>query len=142
MAQYSKGTVDVTNGSATVTGNGTAFLSNVSAGDAFTVTGSGLFYDVASIVSDTELTLSAVYSGTTASAVTYTIARDFTPLNNIVELRQGDIETGAIFTRAVRRIDQLLSLYDSATALASAAVYIDTTEGIACLLYTSPSPRD
>lgn len=131
MAQIKTGVVTLTNGSATVVGTNTTWLGEVESGDAFTVTGSGLFYDVASVQSNTELTLSTPYSGASVTDTTYTIARDFTPLNNIVEMRKGDIETAAIFTRAMRRIDQLLSLNQDAGAITSAGIYPDTTAGLA-----------
>jgi hypothetical protein len=131
VAQIKNGAVTLTNGSATVVGTNTTWLSEVESGDAFTVTGSGVFYDVASVQSDTDLTLSTPYSGASVTDTTYTIARDFTPLNNIVEMRKGDIETAAIFTRAMRRIDQLLSLNQDAGAITSAGIYADTTTGLA-----------
>ena len=104
MSQYSTGTASVTNGSATVTGSGTLWLANVSAGDSFTVAGDGVMYDVASVDSDTQITLSAPYAGTTASGAVYTIARDFTSPDNFPELTTGDIETPTIITRALRKI--------------------------------------
>ncbi|WP_461533419.1 hypothetical protein [Sinomicrobium sp.] len=130
MAQIKTGVVTLTNGSATAVGTNTTWLGEVESGDAFTVTGSGVFYDVASVESNTELTLSTPYSGASVTDTTYTIARDFTPLNNIVEMRKGDIETAAIFTRAMRRIDQLLSLNQDAGAITSAGIYPDTTAGL------------
>ena len=129
--QYFTGTVSTTNGSAVVTGTGTSWSNQIEQGDAFTIAGTGVFYDVASVQSDTQLTLSTPYTGSTGSGLSYTIARDFTALNNIVEMRKGDIETAAIFTRAVRRIDQLLSLNQDAGAITSAGVYANTTDGIA-----------
>lgn len=104
MSQYKSSTVSVTNGSAIVTGSSTEFLENVSVGDGFIVTGHPVVYDIASVDSDTQVTLSAPYSGPTNPAAYYAIHRDFTSPDNIPELKQGDIETGAIFTRAMRRI--------------------------------------
>ena len=104
MSQYSTGLASTTNGSATVTGSGTLWLANVSAGDSFTVAGDGVMYDVASVDSDTQITLSAPYAGTTASGAVYTIARDFTSPDNFPELTTGDIETPTIITRAFRKI--------------------------------------
>lgn len=128
--QYKTGTVDVTNGSSIVTGVGTSWMNEVEAGDLFTVASSGVFYQVAAVNNNNELELSSPYAGATESGVSYTIARDFTPLNNIPEMSKGDIETAAIFTRAMRRIDQVLSLNQDAGALTSAGVYPDTTTGI------------
>jgi len=58
MSQYSTGTATVTNSSPTVTGSGTLWSANVSAADSFTIAGDGVMYDVASVDSDTQVTLS------------------------------------------------------------------------------------
>ena len=104
MSQYKTGTATVTNGSATVTGSGTLWLANVTAGDSFTVAGDGVMYDVASVDSDTQVTLSVAYAGSTAAGAVYTIARDFTSPDNFPELTTGDIETPTILTRSIRQI--------------------------------------
>lgn len=106
MAQYRAGKASVTNGSATVSGSGTFWLANISQGDAFTVAGSNVIYDVASVQSDTQLTLSTPYSGTSVTDATYAITRDFTSPDNFPELVSGDIETPTILTRAIRKIQQ------------------------------------
>ena len=59
------GTVSVTNGSAAVTGSG---FSAIVTGDEFIV--NGLAYNVASVASDTALTLSRAFTGTTATGQT------------------------------------------------------------------------
>jgi hypothetical protein len=61
-------------------------------------------YDVASVDSDTQITLSVNYAGVTAASAVYTIARDFTSPDNFPELTTGDIETPTIITRAFRKI--------------------------------------
>ena len=104
MSQYSKGTAIVTNGSATVTGTNTLWLASVSAADSFTIAGDGVMYDVASVDSDTQVTLSAPYAGTTASGVVYAIGTGFTVPDSFPEMSQGDIETATVFTRAMRKI--------------------------------------
>lgn len=72
-ANYGAGTVTTTNGSATVTGSGTAWLANVDAGMLF-VTGAERLYVVKAVVSDTEITLSEPYEGTTGAGKNYTLA--------------------------------------------------------------------
>jgi len=104
MSQYKTGTATVTNGSATVTGSGTLWSANVSAADSFTIAGDGVMYDVASVDSDTQVTLSVPYAGTTASGVVYAIGTGFTVPDSFPEMSQGDIETATIFTRAMRKI--------------------------------------
>jgi hypothetical protein len=109
MSQYSTGLSNVTNGSPTVTGTNTLWLANVTAGDSFTVAGDGVMYDVASVDSDTQVTLSAPYAGTTASGVVYAIGTGFTVPDSFPEMSQGDIETATIFTRAMRKIQGKIS---------------------------------
>jgi len=104
MSQYSSGTASVTNGSPTVTGSGTLWSANVSAADSFTIAGDGVMYDVASVDSDTSLTLSVSYAGSTASGAVYAIGTGFTVPDSFPEMSQGDIETATIFTRAMRGI--------------------------------------
>ncbi|RCS59711.1 hypothetical protein [Parvibium lacunae] len=74
---YRVGSVALTNGSKTVTGTGTAFTSNVIAGDLFFAP-DGKIYEIDIVTSDTVLQLYSVYGGTTASAQAYGIVRNFT----------------------------------------------------------------
>lgn len=71
MAWYNVGTVTATNNSATITGVGTAFISNIRVGDGVTITGSTSIHEVTNIISETQLTVSPVYPGTTGSGKTY-----------------------------------------------------------------------
>lgn len=80
-APYSAGTVSVSNGSKTVTGVGTSWEANVGPGMLLKV--SGRVYPVASVNSDTSLTLRDEYEGSTASGVSYVL----TP---IYEIQPGD----------------------------------------------------
>ena len=113
MSQYKTGTATVTNNSPTVTGTNTLWLANVTAGDSFTVAGDGVMYDVASVDSDTQVTLSAPYAGTTASGAVYAIGTGFTVPDSFPEMSQGDIETATIFTRAMRGIQAKFNSYIS-----------------------------
>lgn len=68
----STGTITLTNGSTAVTGSGTLFADNfVGANDVLIV--DGLMYIVASVTSNTALTLTRPYTGTTASGKQYDI---------------------------------------------------------------------
>jgi len=62
------GTLTVTNSSATVTGSGTLFVSELTFGDIITL--SGVAYTVQSVASNTSLTLTANFAGTTSSSLT------------------------------------------------------------------------
>ena len=105
MAQYKTGTVSVTNGSATVTGSGTLWSGEIAAGDLFTIVGDNAWYEVASIGSNTSITLSANYAGTTGSGKSYAISRDFTTRLALPYPQKGDIETASIIKRAFEQID-------------------------------------
>lgn len=76
--RYETGTVDVTNGSATVTGDGTSWEDNLKAGDFIHIGATGerdpsaTWYEIESVESDTELTLTETYDGSTASGEDYT----------------------------------------------------------------------
>lgn len=63
---YSTGTVDVTNGSATVTGTGTDFVTNAPAGSNIQLP-DGRNYEVQSVQSATSLTLARTYLGTSTT---------------------------------------------------------------------------
>lgn len=79
MASYRQGTVAVTNGSKIVTGTDTAFITTgIYAGDIFALVDAnnipdGTLYEVASVESDTKLTLLQAYQGTSGSAKNYVI---------------------------------------------------------------------
>lgn len=105
MAQYKTGTVSVTNGSATVTGSGTLWSGEIAAGDLFTIVGDNAWYEVASVGSNTSITLSANYAGTTGSGKSYAISRDFTTRLGLPYPQKGDIETASIIKRAFEQID-------------------------------------
>ncbi|MBA4779150.1 tail fiber domain-containing protein [Blastomonas sp.] len=72
MAWYRTGTVALTNGSATVTGSGTAFIANAPIGEAF-LGPDGRTYEITDTPSNTSLTISPAYLGSTASGQSYAI---------------------------------------------------------------------
>jgi hypothetical protein len=72
MAWYKTGTISVTNGSATVTGSGTAWIANAAIGEALYAP-DGRLYEITNIASDTSMTITPAYLGTTQSGQTYTI---------------------------------------------------------------------
>lgn len=69
---YSTGTVSVTNGSVNVAGTGSSWSGNTEAGEAFRGP-DGQLYEIASVVSDTALTLAEPYLGATLSDQDYAI---------------------------------------------------------------------
>jgi hypothetical protein len=72
MAWYKSGTVSVTNGSTTVTGSGTSWVTGVGVGEAF-YGPDGRIYEIANIISATQLTLGSNYLGSTVSGQAYQI---------------------------------------------------------------------
>lgn len=70
---YRTGTISVANGSATVTGQGTAFVGNVAAG-MMVVHQMRIIGEVQAVVSDTELTLAEAYAGTAITSDDYAVA--------------------------------------------------------------------
>lgn len=81
--RYEDGTVAVTNASATVTGTGTAWTTNAKAGDFIHIGDTGEndpaaeWYEIDVVVSDTELTLTEPYAGSTDSGLDYTLRQVF-----------------------------------------------------------------
>ena len=78
MAAYRTGTVTVTSGSRTVTGSGTLWAVTVSPGDEFTICDANALptggrYEVATVDSNTSITLVQNYQGATASGLAYAI---------------------------------------------------------------------
>lgn len=74
-ADYSTGTVAVTNGSKTVTGTTTVWSTNADTGMLLRVAGAGPYLAVASVDSNTQVTLQDPYPGTTLSGQTYALTR-------------------------------------------------------------------
>lgn len=78
---YRTGAVSVTNGSATVTGVDTLWSTQIKQGDVFTLNATN-WYEVDVVNSNTSITLKSAYQGTTQSAQTYAIIRNFTNTTN------------------------------------------------------------
>lgn len=73
MTWYRTGTAAFTNGNATVTGTGTAWIANASVGEGL-IAPDGRIYEITAIASDTSLTISPAYLGSTASGQAYAVA--------------------------------------------------------------------
>ena len=108
MAQYKDGVVAVTNGDATVTGTGTAFLANVAIGDMFTIKDSGVTYQVGYVTDDTHLELTAKYAGTDLAGLSYVIHTSFTSPDSIPYLEPNDVESHTISKRGINKIQDLI----------------------------------
>lgn len=133
FANYSTGTVTMTNGSLAVTGSGTSWLTTFSTNPGSVLlqnlwiqlpypTGDGNWYQISSIESNTALTLVQPYQGATASGMTYTIGQmpllleDFQdllvyrPLMIYFSTINKDMDKAAEFTRlyeeGIKRMDE------------------------------------
>lgn len=112
MSQYQEGSVNATNGSNVITGNGTLWDTNnaVQVGDAFKVSGFQTTYEIASVDSDNRITLTSNYGEATASYLSYQITRDFTINYGFREISKGDKEWPFHYTHAIRAIDDRMKL--------------------------------
>jgi hypothetical protein len=107
MGQYKDAVVNVTNGSATVTGVGTLWLANVSVGDTFKIKDEDAIYTIGAVNSDTSISLTANYAGATKTNFEYQITVDFTPNLELPEIWAGDIDWPYHLTQALRKIDEV-----------------------------------
>lgn len=105
--QYKIGTVNLTNGSTTVVGNGTTFQGNAATGNSFKVSGENAVYQVIAVHATLqEITISPAYAGATQSAVRYQIGRDRTPNLGLAEINAGDEDWPYWLTQEViRKLD-------------------------------------
>ena len=98
--KYADGTVDVTNGSPTVTGGSTAWATALVPGDFITVGSStensptAVWYEVLTVDADDQLTLTENYAGVTATGADYTAITAFTgdittPWESVTFLHEG-----------------------------------------------------
>lgn len=75
---YTTGTITVTNGNTAVVGVGTAWQTRgITANQHILPTGGGVYSKIASVNSDTSITLSANYTGTTGGGKAYVLTRNF-----------------------------------------------------------------
>ena len=83
MSRYTRwlrdGAITASKGSTAITGSGTYWeTAGINPGDMLEVNNSGLFYEIATINSDTSITLARAYQGDTVSGAAYAIVRNFT----------------------------------------------------------------
>lgn len=123
MSQYAVGTVNFRSvATSDVHGIGTSWLGEISAGDLFKVDVSDVIYTVASITSNSDLTLSSNYVGPAASDVGYQITRDFTPNYNFPEVHRGDYDWPTVSTQALRDIDNEMNINSDLIAVSQSDV--------------------
>ena len=83
MSVYNTGTTTWASGLTTISGYGTTWYNNVSAGDLIMKRGDSVAYTVAGVVNDTQLNLNTTYPGPTVSGIIVDIIRDFTANANL-----------------------------------------------------------
>jgi hypothetical protein len=113
--QYKEGVCLVTNGSAVVTGTDTLWDTAILAGNVFKLDLDGdAAYEIASVDSDTQITLSTNYQGSTASAQPYMVQRSFTPYLLLARPFQGDADLADILrTQVIDKIDSIVGALNS-----------------------------
>jgi hypothetical protein len=109
MGQYQAGTVNVTNGSGTVTGVNTEWLANARAGQSFNVRGELATYTIIAVNSNTSMTISPVYAGGTKTGQYYNITRDYTPNLSLYEPNNKDFDWPILLAQTMRKIDSALA---------------------------------
>ncbi len=109
MSQYKQGYVSVTYGSAEVSGSGTLWDSaGIQPGYLFCVENEDVWYYIASVDSNTLLTLSSSYQGSDKSLVPYAIVRDYTVYYSLPLLSKGDTNWTGIYNEAMLKISTAL----------------------------------
>ncbi|KEP68441.1 hypothetical protein DL1_12000 [Thioclava dalianensis] len=84
MSWYKTGTISVTDGSTAVTGSGTGWVDEILAGWLLRDP-SGVAYEIASVNSDTSITLATPYLGVTGSGKSYSIAPTLGPSKDLAD---------------------------------------------------------
>jgi hypothetical protein len=118
--QYSDGTISISissgeNGSNIVTGVGTLFEENVAPGDLIFINGDIVPFTIASVDSDTQLTLSADYTSEKVD-VDYQIVTDFTLYYDLGKINRGDLNSAEIFNHNMDLIDAALKDFEDRIA--------------------------
>lgn len=131
MSAYKTGSVVITVNSPTVIGSDTEFDTYVSSGNLFRIRGEDPFYEIATVHSATNLSLTAPYQNSDFSAsdvlagMPYQIVTDYTPNYSFPELGSNDINFQNIFTKAIREIDTELFNLEASSVTASLGTFND-----------------
>lgn len=116
---WTKGTITLTNGSATVTGDGTEWdLAELEGGETLAVVTDppiDFSMTIQAVVGAEEITLTAPWAGATLAGVPYQITRDYTgaPADAPIPQR-GDMNPWAIMGEAFRRLNNAIASFSPA----------------------------
>lgn len=130
MSQIRTGTVDVTNGSSTVIGTNTRWVGSVVPGSVFSIQGSWVSYQVAGVVSDTELTLTAPYGGDDAQSQFYFITTSFSPQFAFPIPEKGDVDITYLIRQALLKMDAQTSIIALGEHVAKAQAWANEDEDV------------
>lgn len=141
MTWYKTGTVSVTNGSNAVVGAGTSFIANARVGDGFRGPDGG-WYEVTNIASNTAMSISPNYQGSTVSAGVYSLAPLQGYLKDSADALRGATQVIAggatdmqeqltIATEAARSADQSKAVAIEQAGIASSAADLSTQNKVA-----------
>lgn len=118
MAQYSLGTVTVTQGSPIVAGVGTFWSNALAAGQLFALKADTIWYEILSVDGDGQITLKSNYIGVTKSAAIYLVQRDFTPNNSYPTPTYGDSGTSSLIAQTLLQLEaQIVAMSATMQAL-------------------------
>jgi len=121
VGQYKTGSVAVTNGSPIVTGTNTVW-SGLSTPLYFKIDTDGApVYEVSSIDSDTQITLSANYTGATQSGLLYQLVQDFSTNYSFPLPSQGDADAADWLRRTIVEMDAQIFSVSGAKAFVTFA---------------------
>lgn len=141
MAQYKTGKVTLAAGSSIVTGVGTAWLANIKIGNVLWL-GYGLPMGwIASIDSDTQLTLEAPWSAAGQAGVAYAIVRDFEPQSGAPLLAHGDGGSNDMYNRGIAAVAEFAASGDKTAAVAVAQGSL-TSRTLSSRFRDRPTPMD
>jgi len=106
---YTTGTVSGSSGSATLTGVGTSWLSNVTPGDELVISGDSNTYKVYNVDSDTQITLYNKLSAA-ASGAAYTISRQY---GKVLRVWPASDQPYVLFVKGLRAYSPLVNNSDT-----------------------------
>lgn len=143
--QYREGTVSVTKGDNAVRGAGVDWT-NIPSGALFAIPNQTGTFEVLSVVTATEITLTTPWPGPTVTDSPYWIVADFTPIHSLPLIGFNDVDAAKIVSTALRRIDGLLGgtgisdgLPQVAQSNALSTPPAGATEGIVYIVGANPT---
>jgi len=114
-------TVAINNGSNSLVGTNTKFLSNVAQGSWWSPTGSGVSYLVGNVVDDTHITLASNYAGPNLSGASYAITTSFTNRLQLPYPGPADIDVATILARAMAMLDAVVDFANAPVTVTAAS---------------------